>query len=57
LHLVCTLHGLPVAVALTGVKADERAVLLGLLTVESALAARPGRCCSPMTTDPLESIV
>jgi hypothetical protein len=42
--LVCTLHGLPVAVALTGAKADERVVLLDLLTVESALvAARPGR--------------
>jgi hypothetical protein len=44
LHLVCTLHGLPAAVALTGAKADERVVLLDLLTVESALvAARPGR--------------
>jgi hypothetical protein len=44
LHLVCTLHGLPVAVALTGAKADERVVLLDLLTVESALvAARPGQ--------------
>lgn len=39
-----TLHGLPVAVALTGAKADERVVLLDLLTVESALvAARPGQ--------------
>ncbi|MEO7124971.1 MAG: hypothetical protein ABI382_12100, partial [Nakamurella sp.] len=24
LHLVCTLHGLPIGVALTGAKADER---------------------------------
>ena len=31
LHLVCTLHGLPIAAAVTGAKADERQVLLGLL--------------------------
>ena len=31
LHLVCTLHGLPVAWALTGAKADEREVLTALL--------------------------
>jgi len=44
LHLVCTLHGLPVAVALTGAKADERQVLLDLLAVEPGLvAARPGQ--------------
>jgi hypothetical protein len=44
LHLVCTLGGLPVAVALTGAKADERLVLLDLLTVEPQLvAARPGQ--------------
>jgi hypothetical protein len=44
LHLVCTLHGLPVAVALVGAKADERQVLLDLLTVEPELvAARPGQ--------------
>ena len=44
LHLVCTLHGLPVAVALTGAKADERQVLLDLLAVEPQLvAARPGQ--------------
>jgi len=44
LHLVCTLHGLPVMVALTGAKADERLVLLDLLAVESQLvAARPGQ--------------
>ncbi|WP_043665073.1 transposase [Streptomyces xylophagus] len=29
-HLVCTLHGLPVAFALTGAKADERETLLDL---------------------------
>ena len=31
LHLVCTLHGLPVAFALAGAKADERQVLLSIL--------------------------
>lgn len=31
LHLVCTLHGLPVGFALTGAKADEREVLLQIL--------------------------
>jgi hypothetical protein len=31
LHLVCTLHGLPVGFALAGAKADERQVLLGML--------------------------
>jgi hypothetical protein len=44
LHLVCTLHGLPVAVALTGAKADERQVLLDLLATQPQLvAARPGQ--------------
>jgi hypothetical protein len=44
LHLVCTLHGLPVAVALTGAKAEERQVLLDLLATEPQLvAARPGQ--------------
>jgi hypothetical protein len=32
LHLLCTLHGLPVGFALTGAKADERHVLLDILT-------------------------
>jgi len=31
LHLLCTLHGLPVGFALTGAKADERQTLLGIL--------------------------
>ena len=31
LHLLCTLHGLPVAAAITGAKADERTVLLDML--------------------------
>jgi hypothetical protein len=44
LHLVCTLHGLPVAFALTGAKADERETLLDLLAVEPRLTAeRPGQ--------------
>jgi hypothetical protein len=44
LHLVATLHGLPVGFALTGAKADERQVLLELLHDDPALvAARPGQ--------------
>jgi hypothetical protein len=44
LHLVCTLHGLPVVAALVGAKADERQVLLDLLATEPQLvAARPGQ--------------
>jgi hypothetical protein len=31
LHLLCTLHGLPVGFAITGAKADERHVLLDIL--------------------------
>jgi hypothetical protein len=44
LHLVCTLHGLPVGVALAGAKTDERQVLLAILAADRALvAARPGQ--------------
>jgi hypothetical protein len=44
LHLVCTLHGLPVAFALAGAKADERDVLAGMLTAGPDLVtARPGQ--------------
>ena len=43
LHLVTTLHGLPVGYALTGAKADERQVLLAILTDEALLAGRPGQ--------------
>ena len=44
LHLVCTLHGLPVAFALTGAKADEREVLLAMFTAEPGLiTSRPGQ--------------
>ena len=37
LHLVCTLHGLPVVFALTGAKADERETLLAMFEVEPGL--------------------
>jgi len=44
LHLVCTLHGLPVAFALADAKQGEQEVLLDLLAVEPELvAARPGQ--------------
>ncbi|MCE7001230.1 IS982 family transposase [Saccharothrix sp. S26] len=44
LHLVCTPGGLPVAFALTGAKADERATLLDILDTDPALTAeRPGQ--------------
>jgi hypothetical protein len=42
LHLVTTLHGLPVGYALAGAKADERQVLLGILGHDD-LPARPGQ--------------
>jgi hypothetical protein len=37
LHLICTLHGLPVGWALTGAKADERVVLQQILAATPAL--------------------
>jgi hypothetical protein len=44
LHLVGTLHGLPVAFALTGAKTPDREALADLLTVEVDLVAdRPGQ--------------
>jgi hypothetical protein len=44
LHLVCTLQGLPVAFALAGAKADDRAVLLSIFAADPGLlAARPGQ--------------
>jgi hypothetical protein len=42
LHLVTTLHGLPVGYALAGAKADERQVLLSVPDDED-LAGRPGQ--------------
>ena len=44
LHLLTTLHGLPIGFALTGAKADERQVLLGIFDADPSLAAsRPGQ--------------
>ncbi len=40
LHLIATVHGLPVAFALTGAKADERTVVLDLLQADPDLGAR-----------------
>jgi DDE family transposase len=40
LHLLCTVHGLPVGFALTGAKADERHTLLTILTADPDLAGR-----------------
>ena len=41
---MCTLQGLPVAFALTGAKADERQVLLGIFDADPGLLARrPGQ--------------
>jgi hypothetical protein len=40
LHLLCTLAGLPVGLALTGAKADERLVLLGILADPALTAGR-----------------
>jgi hypothetical protein len=42
LHLLCTLHGLPVGAALTGAKADERQVLLGILDDPQLVRAGSG---------------
>ena len=39
LHLLCTLHGLPVGFALTGAKADERQTLLGIFEADPELPA------------------
>jgi Transposase DDE domain len=43
LHLVCTLHGLPVGFALAGAKADERQVLLGILDDPALTNGRAGQ--------------
>jgi hypothetical protein len=42
LHLLCTVHGLPVGWALTGAKTDERDVLIEILTTTPVLASRTG---------------
>jgi Transposase DDE domain len=49
LHLVCTLHGLPVGFALSGAKADERQVLLGILDADPTL--RTGRAGQILIAD------
>jgi hypothetical protein len=49
LHLLCTLHGLPVGFALSGAKADERDVLLGLLDADPMLTT--GRCGQTVIAD------
>jgi DDE family transposase len=43
LHLLCTLHGLPVGFALTGAKADERQTLLDIVLGDPLLADRAGQ--------------
>ena len=43
LHLLTTLHGLPVGFALTGAKADERQVLLSILDDTELVALVPGQ--------------
>lgn len=40
LHLLCTLHGLPLGWAITGAKADEREVLVDILYTTPALTSR-----------------
>jgi len=49
LHLVCTLHGLPVGFALTGAKADERQVLLDMFDADPSLLAE--RCGQTLIGD------
>lgn len=50
LHLVTTLHGLPVGWALTGAKADERAVLADIVANTPALSAlQDQRSQGPLT--------
>jgi hypothetical protein len=53
LHLVCTLHGLPVGFALAGAKAGERQVLLGILH-DPGLAA--GRARQVIIGEPVQVI-
>jgi Transposase DDE domain len=43
LHLLATLHGLPIGFALTGAKADERQVLLSILDDPALSAGRAGQ--------------
>ena len=50
LHLLCTLHGLPVGFALAGAKADERQVLLDILADPALTAAGTIRSSSRTRT-------
>jgi DDE family transposase len=44
LHLITTVHGLPTGFALTGAKADERQVVLGIFEADpSLIAGRAGQ--------------
>src|SRR6266702_2011049 len=43
LHLLCTLHGLPVGFALTGAKAGERQALMDILDDDDLAAMLPGQ--------------
>lgn len=49
LHLLCTLHGLPVGFALTGAKADERQTLLEIFHTDPTLLA--GRATQMLIAD------
>jgi len=49
LHLVCTLHGLPVGWALTGAKADERLVLADIVALMTLIEI-PQSCSSKFLT-------
>ena len=48
LHLIATLHGLPVGFALTGAKADERRVLHSVLTADPNLPTAVCTNCGPV---------
>ena len=50
LHLLTTLHGLPIGFALTGAKADERQILLGILDDPALTAGRAGQSSSRIRT-------
>ena len=44
MHVIATVHGLPVSFAITGAKADERTVVLDLLQVDHRWPPAPGHC-------------
>jgi Transposase DDE domain len=51
LHLVCTLHGLPIGWALTGAKADERHTLCDILTDTGSLVATASSSTTTIIAD------